>query len=230
MPSRSDVQELRAEYEAIRGLVERDLRELWGSLDLSRPEAARDVLLQVVPALVDSYGDAAATVAAEWYDDMRAAEGVRGRFRALPQPSPYQDAAEGTVRRAAGALFTDSPEPALAALAAKAPKYALAAGRQTVITSSERDPDSRGWKRVTRAGSCKFCQMLAGRGGVYTKGSVHFASHDDCNCASAPVWDRDAPEVDAPVYEASRRTTHMTPEEKAAHNAIIQRAIREYVE
>src|SRR5881392_704504 len=111
MPSHSDVQQLRAEYKAIRGLVERDLRELWASLDLSRPEAARDVLLQVVPALVDSYGDAAAAVAAEWYDDMRAAAGVRGRFRALPQESVYLTAAEGTVRRAAGDLFTENPEP-----------------------------------------------------------------------------------------------------------------------
>ncbi len=230
MPSRSDVQELRAEYEAIRRLVERDLAELWASLNLSRPEAARDALLLLVPALVDSYGAVAATVAAEWYDDMRAGEGVAGRFRAVAQASPYADAVEGTVRRVAGSLFTEVPGEGLTSLTAKAPKFALAAGRQTVIRSSEMDPRASGWKRVTRSGSCRFCRLLEGRGGVYTKSSVHFASHDDCNCASAPEWDAEAPEVDVEVYAASRRTTTMTPAEKERHNAVIQRAIDEFVD
>lgn len=230
MPSRSDTDELRAEYLAIRRLVERDLTELWGSLDLSRPEAARDALLVLVPALVDSYGSAASAVAAEWYDDMRAGEGVRGRFRAVAQESPYSDAVEPTVRRAAGALWTDAPSAGLSPLVAKAPKYALAAGRQTVTRSSDLDPRARGWKRVTRANACKFCLLLAGRGAVYAEGSVHFASHDDCNCASSPEWDPDAPEVDAPVYAASVRTTRMTPAERHQHNLGVQRAIREYVE
>lgn len=228
MPSRSDVEELRREYEKIRAAVVGDLENFWSFVDLSNPDRARNALASYIPLLVQQHSEAAATIAAEWYDDMRAGEGVPGNFRARSEDSPYQDAVDGTVRRAAGSLYTDRPTEALAAIAAKAPKYALAAGRQTIIRSTDRDPRARGWRRVTRAGACKFCQMLAGRGGVYTKSSVHFASHGDCNCASAPEWDQSAPEVDVDLYEASRRTTMMTPAQREHHNALIQRAIDEY--
>ncbi|MBK0296290.1 hypothetical protein IAE22_29520, partial [Bacillus sp. S34] len=41
------------------------------SLDLTRPESARDELIEFVPQLVREYGDVAATVAAEWYEQVR---------------------------------------------------------------------------------------------------------------------------------------------------------------
>lgn len=108
------------------------------------------------------------------------------------------------------------------------PKYVLAASRATIITSVGRDPRASGWKRVTRVGACRFCRMLSGRGAVYKEATVHFASHGDCNCAAAPSWDPNAPEVDVSLYKASQRTTSMTPEQKRAHNALINRAINEY--
>lgn len=228
MPSRSDVEELRREYEAIRRSVEGDLRNFWSYVDLSNPDRAAKAFNSYVPLLVQQYSDVAATVAAEWYDDMRAGEGVPGRFRARPEDSPYQEASRGMSGRAAGELFTENPERALAIATAKAPKYALAAGRQTVIRSTDRDPRARGWKRVTSASPCKFCRMLAGRGAVYSKSSVHFAAHGECGCASTPEWDPDAPEVSVAQYQASRRTTNMTPAERSAHNALIRRAIGEY--
>lgn len=230
MPTPADVAILRSMQDDIRVLVVRDLEALFASLNLSRPEAVRDALLEFVPVLVQTYGEQSASMAADWYDDVRAAERVPGRFRASMRPSPYLDATEGTVRRAAGALFTDNPVGALTSLAAVTPKYALAAGRETITRSSDRDPQAAGWKRVTRSGACEFCRLLAGReGAVYSKASVHFASHNDCNCAAVPEWDPNAPEVDVDVYKASERTTRMTPEQREAHNARIRQAIDEYV-
>lgn len=221
--------ELRTAQAGIRTLVERSLTTFYGSLSLSRPEAARDALLTFVPALVAQYGQTAADVAADWYDEMRAVEGVPGRYRAQAQESPYADAVDPMVRRAAGDLFTDSPRGTLTALTASAGKYVLAAGRQTIMTATDLDPRARGWRRVTRGGACKFCQMLAGRSGaVYTERSAHFAAHGKCNCASVPDWDPNAPEVDVALYEASKRTTGMTPAEKAQHNALIRRAVAAY--
>lgn len=239
MVSSADAQRLRQAQIAVRRLAERDLTAFFGSLNLARPEAARDALLEYVPFLVQQYGESAAAVAADWYDEVRAAESVPGRFRALAQPSPYQSAVEDTVRRAAGSLFTDSPAATLTALTATSGKYVIAASRQTIAYSSDRDPRARGWRRVTRPGSCGFCRMLAGReGAVYTRQSVHFASHDDCNCASVPSWDPNAPEVDVPQYEGSLRTTALrlrasAGDQSAArqleqHNALVQRAIGEY--
>ena len=228
MVSRASADRLRRAQAGIRSLVERDLNSFWGSLNLNRPEAARDALLEFMPVLVQSYGESAAAMAADWYDETRAAERVAGRYRAAMVVPDETVAIEETTRRAAGALWTDAPNEALAGIVAKAGKYALAGSRQTIAHSTSRDPRTSGWQRVTGAGACDFCTMLAGRGGVYKESTAMFASHGDCNCAAVPSWDRNAPEVDVRLYEASQRTTHMTPAQKANHNALIQRAIDEY--
>lgn len=228
MVSAADADRLRLAQAGIRRLVERDLDAFFASLDLSRPERARDELLAFMPFLVSQYGESAAAVAADWYDEVRAAEGVAGRFTAVMAASPYLNAVDGTTRRAVGALFTDAPNETLVALRSAAPKYVLAAGRQTITASADRDPRASGWQRVGRGDSCRFCRMLIGRGAVYRERSVLFAAHKSCDCAAVPSWDPDAPEVDVRLYKASRRTTRMTPEQKAEHNALIRRAIEDY--
>lgn len=228
MPSPSEIERLRQAQIALRRLVERELAGMFGSLNLNNPERAAVMLRDYIPALVARYGEAAASIAADWYDETRAAEGVAGAFRAVLMASPYLDAAEPLARRAAGALFTPRPSDALTTLQSSVGKYVLAASRETIATSTARDPWASGWKRVTRSGSCGFCRMLAGRGGVYKESTAHFASHGDCNCAAVPSWDERAPEVDVELYRASQRTTGMSPEQKARHNALIREAIPNY--
>jgi hypothetical protein len=240
MVSPSDAERLRQAQAGVRALVERDLRAFWESLNLSRPEAARDALLAFLPALVDAYGESAAAVAADWYDEQRAAERVPGRFRALLVVPDERVAVVETVRRAAGALFTEKPTDTLTAVTAAAGKYVLAGARQTITTSTARDPRASGWERAVRSGACGFCRMLHGRGAVYKESTVHFAAHKECNCAAVPSWDPNAPEVDVSQYEASKRMTALreraaTGDADAArqlekHNALIQRAIDEYVD
>lgn len=228
MPTRADAERLRLAQEGVRALVERDLRFVFPSLNLANPEDAAAALRAYIPALVRQYGESAAAVAADWYDETRAAARIPGKFRAVMVDSPYQDAAEGLARRAAGALFTPTPEDALTTLLPAVGKYVLAASRATIQTSVHADPRASGWQRVTRSGACGFCRMLSGRGDVYKESTAHFASHGDCNCAAVPSWDSSAPEVDVSLYKASQRTTGMTPEQKADHNFRIQRAIEQY--
>src|SRR5665647_1042983 len=238
MPSRADTERLRLAQEGVRALLLRDLDAFWSSLNLGDAARTRDALLKYVPLLVKQYGESAAVVAADWYDEVRAAEAIPGRFRASMMPSPYQDAAEPTARRAAGALFTDRPTDALMSLESAVGKYALAAGRSTIATSSTRDPQASGWHREVRSGGCDFCKMLAGRGGVYKESTVHFAAHGHCNCAASPSWDANAPEVDVSIYKASERTTALrnrasagdasAAQQLADHNALIHRAIDMY--
>lgn len=234
MPTPADAEALREIQAGVRALVIGDLEAFFASLDLGRPEAARDALLEYVPFLVATYGEQAASLAADWYDDVRADEGVPGRFRAAMDVPDESEATEGLVRRAAGALFTDVPLAALPMIQGKAAQYAIEGARQTVMVSTMRDPRSSGWRRVTRSGACRFCRMLAGRGAVYKESTAFFAAHGgaeggECNCAAVPSWDPDAPEVDVFLYEASRRTTGMSEPEKARHNEVIRRAMDEYV-
>lgn len=228
MVSLAQSEELRLAQAEIRRLVESRMNEIVEYL-ASRPgltaEQFRNSLLSQTKLVVTQYGDVAASVAAEWFDDMRALEGVAGSFRATPFASPYDDAAvDGMVRRAVAPMFSESPDVAavMRTVAQSAGKYVLGASRETIRRNSFIDPKGHGFQRVARGETCDFCLMLVGRGAVYKRETALFASHGDCNCAAVPSWDADAPEVDVRLYRASERTTGMSDAQRARHNALIR--------
>ncbi len=228
MVSAAQAEELRAAQTGIRALVEERMERIVDYL-ASQPnltaEQFRNSLISQTNLVVSRYGDSAAAVAAEWYDSVRAAEQVAGRYRAITATSPYgSGAVDGMVRRAIGPLFDETPDLAavMRTVAQNAGKYVLGASRETIRVNSFRDPSADGWRRVARGETCDFCLMLVGRGGVYKQETAFFASHGDCDCGAAPSFDPSAPEVDARLYEASRRTTGMTPAQRAAHNDLIR--------
>lgn len=235
MVSRADAARLAASQAGVRVLVERDLDVLWARIWSRIPsgptqaENVRDAFLASLPTLVERYGEMAAATAADWYEAQREIAGVSGAFRVTLQASPYMDAIDGTVRRTAGALWTPKPEDMLASLRPAVDKYVLAAGRQTITRAADADPKASGWARVGSGSSCRFCLMLIGRGAVYREKTVHFAAHKACNCAAVPSWDPNAPEVEVDLYQASRRTSSMSPKQRDKHNALIRDALDRYV-
>jgi len=209
-----------------KGLVARaweDLEQFWLSLDLRKPERARDALLAFMPVLTDTYGNVAATVAADWYEEQRALAGVRGRASVdLAETVPVEQV-QARTRFGASHLFTDDPTGMLPFLEGIASKYVMQPARDTVTKTVVRDPAASGWHRETRgAASCKFCRGLAGRGGVYKRPTAVVAAHDNCGCVAVPSWDANAPEVPVEAYKASQRTSSMTPAQKERHNAAIR--------
>jgi hypothetical protein len=223
----ADAQRLRQAQDGLQALAQRDLLAIWATLDLSSPERARDELIELTTQLVRSYGRVGADVAADWYDIVRADAAAAGRFRAEPVLLDQAEQIDRTVRRAAGALFTDSPAGVLTALKGPIGKYTVAPARATIVQATWADPAASGWARVTRAGSCGFCRMLAQRGAVYRKDTATFASHSHCNCAAVPSFDPDAPEVDARAYTASRRMSDVKLR-AAAGDANAARVLQEH--
>lgn len=221
----SDVAVLRAANRGLVALATRDLQAFWSSLDLSRPEAARDALLRFVPALTAQYGEAAAAVAADFYDDLRAAEPVRPGFRARMADPVSTDVVAARTRFGAQHLFTDDPPQMLVFLSSAVTKYVLQPGRATIVQSTQADPAASGWHRETRPGACDFCRLLAGRGNIYRAETARFAAHDDCGCVAVPSWDASAEEVPVSAYVASERTSAMTPAQRERHN----QRLREYM-
>lgn len=233
----------RAANAGIVALATRDLTAFWASLDLTKPEAARDALVRFTPVLVDQYGEVAATVAADFYDDLRLEADVRPGFRArMADPVPAEVVVAQT-RFGAQHLWTDTPDQSLAFLTTALSKYVLAPGRATIVNSSLADPQAAGWHRETRPSStyhsgCRFCRMLAGRGGVYKKATATFAAHGGCHCVAVPSWDANAPEVGADQYRASERMDALRRRAAAGdasaqrqierHNALIRRAAEQY--
>lgn len=178
--------------DGISALVERDLLAFLSSLDLARPEAVKVALFEFVPVLVAQYGDIAATVAADWYDEMRAAEGITGRFRAPLAPLVSNEVVNGRLgyaTRPAGALYTGDLATLTAFTTMMANEYALQPGRDTVMQAALKD--NAGYARVPEPGACDFCLMLASRGFVYSKSGVGDTNkfHGKCRCNAMPVWD-----------------------------------------
>ncbi|WP_353809084.1 hypothetical protein [Agromyces sp. SYSU T00194] len=234
--SREAATEFRTSLVGMRRLVEQEISTFVHTYRDARDDewwktsSASEEFALVMRGIVERYGEAGAAFAAEWYDDARATVQASGRFRAELFASSYLDAVDGTVQRALfQQVVSDDPDDVTAAiiktLQSTIPKYTLDAPRRTIMQNTSRDPQAQGWQRVTRAGACSFCDMLAGRGGVYKRETVHFASHGDCNCGAVPSWDPSAPEVDVELYEASKRTTRMSDSQRAAHN----KAIRDYL-
>lgn len=182
-----------------------DVESLFRSLDLGNPKRSRDVLLREVPQLTSVYGEQSSVLAADWYDELRYLERVPGRYRATMADSVPEAFVKKRIRYGAGHLFTDTPGAMLPFLLDAMQEYVLQPGRDTIQRSSIRDPQASGWARVTSAGACDFCQLLAGRGGVYRRGTASFAAHGNCNCGAVPSWDPNAKEVPASAYMASER-------------------------
>lgn len=170
------------------------------------PRRIRDEVAALARTLVSEYGQAAATFAADWYNDMRLTAGVRGTFAATEATQDFTDEINRTVRRATGSLFGTSDVAAFVqTVVSKTAQYALDGARNTIAQNSYRDPQAAGWVRVPYGATCDFCLMLVGRGGVYKRSTVAFRAHHNCDCGAAPSWDLNAKEVPTIAYQASGR-------------------------
>lgn len=171
------------------GLAQKDLSLIWREFNTAT--AARDGLIEVLPRLVSIYGSAASTLGADWYDEMRAAAKVSGRFRAIPAELPDVGRTDSLAHWGVGPLFKAEPDfaGALSLVNGGLQRIVSNADRESITRSSVADSKARGWQRVGSGASCEFCSMLLGRGAVYSEATADFLTHDHCNCGAEPVFD-----------------------------------------
>lgn len=174
---------LRRDLANLSGLAAGDIDVIWR--EVSTAALAAEALNDVLPALVATYGAAAASLAADWYDELRDSRGVSKRFSAIPA----EVADSGTGALVGWATSTATDLTTLQTLVAGGLQRRIVNfSRLTVTGSSLADPSAVGWQRVG-VGECDFCQMLLGRGAVYTEATADFQSHDHCACGAEPVFD-----------------------------------------
>jgi hypothetical protein len=182
-------------------------------------DAARDALLVATPEVVAYYSDGSAALAADHYDELRAGAAQVRRYVAEPIVHLREEKIRTGVLWAVEPLYRPEPDEALAvSRIGEVVQYETARPfRDTITTNTRRDPDARGWRRVS-GGGCKFCQMLAGRGVVYRAETARFAAHPHCDCTATPVFNGEAgEEASALQYVASQRKR--TPQQQAALRA-----------
>ncbi|MGW3545888.1 VG15 protein [Nocardia niigatensis] len=191
MPSTA---ELRSAVASLAVIADADVDALWAQIT-NAPDM-RAALMDILPALIDTYGSAAAAFAADWYDNLAEEAELPARFTAVPAELT-STGAESLAGWTTSALFSEVPTRGAAQLNFDLARSRLTGGlqlrianaaRDTITGSSIADPRADGWQRVASGGGCGFCQMLAGRGTVYRKATVDFASHDHCGCTAVPAW------------------------------------------
>ncbi|SDN79279.1 hypothetical protein [Geodermatophilus sp. DSM 45219] len=235
----------RVDLETLLRLALNELGGIWRSLTGRDPNRFRDGLALALPALSEEYGPAAATLGADWYDDMRDLSGVPGTFRAIPAEMPDQGRYDALIGWGTDPLFRGNPEVNEAGEVIRIPKlgdpdfipdFASAQGRveggfqrlvadmdrDSVIGSLKADPQARGWARQTTGESCDFCKMIAGRGAVFSAETATFSSHDRCDCVCVPVLGGDPRPVEK--YTPSQR--FRSKSQRAANNARIREYLR----
>ncbi len=178
----------RRDIEELLRLALGDLSLVWR--EIGTADQARDALMDVLPGLSEVYGSAAATLGADWYDEMREAAEVTGPYRATPAELPDRGRTDSLARWGIGPLFGAEPDfdAAKALVAGGFQRLVADADRNTVLMSSARDPRGNRWSRQTTGVSCEFCVMLAGRGAVYRADTADFQAHDHCDCLATPQF------------------------------------------
>lgn len=225
--------------EARQGLVDLtslardDLAAFWALVRDWPADQIRDALMDVLPALGAEYGDAAAELAASYFEAARERSGARGSFAPVLAEPPSRARWEALSRWGVDPLFSATPDAqtALTLIAGGLQRSIADQHRRTVVESSLADPAASGWRRVARAGACSFCKVLAdrrsdGENGVYTEASVQFKSHDNCSCTASPSWAPNATKVIGVPFRYSQKKASWSAERKARENA----SMRDYIE
>lgn len=163
MPTAAQAQQHHAELAALTALAASEVGAIWADLDTA--EAAREALLGLLPQLVLVYGEAAATLAADWYDDIRDTDGAVGRFTAIPAEVDVAGA-DSLARWAVDPLFRAEPDwgAARSLVEGGLQRRIANADRDTITGSIDLDPAALGYARHARPDACAFCAMLATRG------------------------------------------------------------------
>lgn len=204
--------------------------ELFGIFrDLERGAFGGEALHDLLPALVEKYGMAAATVTADWYDEMRVAAQVKAKFTAIP--ADIRDS--GTHSLIAWAQSqTSDPVVMQQLVRGGATRRILNFSRQTVMGSSVADPGAHGWAREGSGASCDFCLFLINRGAVFSDDTADFASHDHCNCSAVPQFHGQSRAVlldeNGKRLTQSDRSSRTDAEKRAADNERIREWIKSH--
>lgn len=174
----------RADLAELTGLAQRDLALMFR--EFNKADTARDGLLDALPRLVAVYGAAAATLGADWYEEMRDEAGVGGSFSAIAAELPDDGRMDALARWGVGPLYQAEPDwkSALVLVAGGLQRIIANADRESVTRSSVADRHARGWVRVW-SGGCGWCEGLAD-GTVHSAASAAFKAHDHCGCYAAP--------------------------------------------
>lgn len=213
-----DVQKLADANHSASRLAASRVAELWESLDGLDPDTLRDVLDELFPRLVEEQAQLAASATLEWYEDARAAAGIKKAYSPeMPAELIDYSRTSKVVEEAVSAIAQRGRLAAVGILQRRAKQLVTSAARETGLHAAYHDPAKPRYARVPAgATTCAWCLMWAGRGFIYkSEETAQFTrSHADCDCQIVPSWSDkpiihgyDPSEFEA-MYKAARKSLY----------------------
>jgi hypothetical protein len=204
-------------------IVAQDLEGVW-------PHATdQDRLTLLVHALTTKYGRISGALAGRFYRQVRADVGLGPRSVKVADPAPLEQVAKtlgwATHDKSGQPLALEAAKPRIEAATAK---LVQDVGRDTIVGTVHDDPEARGWARLTEPNPCYFCALLAARGGVYTRQTASFKSHDHCECIAFPEFTRRTADQKAAFARAAQWDVEYRKATKGAPRGQLLQAWRRH--
>jgi hypothetical protein len=188
----------RAQQLLLRRATVHRVASAWSALDYGRLDATYPALAVQLSRLVEIDGRTSAGLAAAYLREFRKAQRIAGRAPIDLAPPLIVDQFNASLSTTSIAAIKKSAvegvpadvamSNALTQVQGSMARLVMNAGRSTITQSLAADPEARGYQRVLGGGGCDFCQMLAGRGDVYSADTADFEAHDHCGCTAEPVY------------------------------------------
>lgn len=197
MASREDIESYRQALATLSERAQADLRRLWAQLDPMDRLTTRDVLIEFLTDIIHGYGDAAAVIASDFFEMVRADVTDDVFTPKLSDPTPSDQIAASTRWALSGLFVPDNAVDLLAVLGnleKVADRLTKLPARETFAAALDADPLNPRYARVpSGAETCVFCAMLASRGAVYlseeSAGAGAHDYHDHCDCTAVQIYD-----------------------------------------
>jgi len=188
----------RAQQLLLRNGTQAQVRRIWPKLEYERLDATYPAFALAAAALVEKNRLTSAGLTLGYLREFRGEAGIPGVARLVKAGAVPAEQFTGSLiatsiaptkkATTAGTLAEVSMSNALTQTSGALARLVLNGGRETLTASVAADPAGRGYRRVLGGGGCDFCQMLAGRGGVYTEDTADFEAHDSCGCSAEPIY------------------------------------------
>lgn len=188
MPTATQVDRWMTAEQALQIRATNDLMRIIDRIDPAQPVAARNALLEAMPALIEKYGAVMAVVAADFFDDLITGDVYIPGFK---PPAAYW----ASTRNAVTPLFKSGNMAATTtALVGALQRHILQPARETIMESARRTPGVAYARMLRGDKNCAFCTVMAGRGAVYSSeplagdlGKRFNDYHDHCDCRVIPI-------------------------------------------
>lgn len=182
----TDVAEHRRQLMKVTSLAVEDASAYARQVVGEAPSRVAAQMREGVPALVGVYGGVAAESAALFYETQRPqrrpariaplsigaalANDLGWALTPLFKPDRFDDPAADFVSRLSGVTQ----------------KHVAAGDRDTLVLSTDTDPDAGGVRRFARANACAFCRLLVVSDAYVTEDTEW---HRNCHCVTVPWWE-----------------------------------------